>query len=219
MRRRSAAVMTAVGLGARRRDPLHARARRARRRAARPRHPVMCSRCCCRPAAWRSRSPSTAAPSSSTLGMADTARKQAMDVGCAVQPRLGRQGVHVHPAGAGGASAARSRSTTRWAKYVTELQQGGDIRKVTLGQLASHTSGLPSRAAAIRDLAPRANIRCPDFIRYLNALAGGQTATSPASRTSIPTPASCCWRWRCSAGSTCRYGEAAGAAPAARRSA
>ena len=28
------------------------------------------------------------------------------------------------------------------AKYVTELQQGGDIRKVTLGQLATHTSGL-----------------------------------------------------------------------------
>jgi beta-lactamase class C len=27
-------------------------------------------------------------------------------------------------------------------KYVTELQQGGDIRKVTLGQLATHTSGL-----------------------------------------------------------------------------
>src|SRR6476469_4279353 len=29
------------------------------------------------------------------------------------------------------------------AKYVTELQRGGDIRRVTLGQLASHTSGLP----------------------------------------------------------------------------
>ncbi|HEY6602739.1 MAG TPA: serine hydrolase [Xanthobacteraceae bacterium] len=28
------------------------------------------------------------------------------------------------------------------AKYVTELQQGGDIRRVTLGQLATHTSGL-----------------------------------------------------------------------------
>src|SRR5262245_1717195 len=28
------------------------------------------------------------------------------------------------------------------AKYVVELQQGGDIRKVTLGQLATHTSGL-----------------------------------------------------------------------------
>src|SRR5262245_6271793 len=28
------------------------------------------------------------------------------------------------------------------AKYVTELQQGGDIRTVTLGELATHTSGL-----------------------------------------------------------------------------
>src|SRR5713226_8811159 len=41
------------------------------------------------------------------------------------------------------------------AKYVTELQQGGDIRKVTLGELASHTSGLtrtPLRAVASRAL-------------------------------------------------------------------
>jgi beta-lactamase class C len=29
------------------------------------------------------------------------------------------------------------------ANYVTELTQGADIRRVTLGQLASHTSGLP----------------------------------------------------------------------------
>jgi CubicO group peptidase (beta-lactamase class C family) len=29
------------------------------------------------------------------------------------------------------------------AKYVTELQRGGDIRRITLGQLPSHTSGLP----------------------------------------------------------------------------
>src|SRR5438093_11786081 len=28
------------------------------------------------------------------------------------------------------------------AKYVAELRQGGDIRRVTLGQLATHTSGL-----------------------------------------------------------------------------
>jgi beta-lactamase class C len=31
------------------------------------------------------------------------------------------------------------------AKYVTELQRGGDIRRITLGQLASHSSGLPDR--------------------------------------------------------------------------
>ena len=30
----------------------------------------------------------------------------------------------------------------RVASYVTELEQGGDIRRVTLGQLATHTSGL-----------------------------------------------------------------------------
>ena len=29
------------------------------------------------------------------------------------------------------------------ANYVTELRQGGDIREVTLGEIASHTSGLP----------------------------------------------------------------------------
>src|ERR1700759_4747062 len=29
------------------------------------------------------------------------------------------------------------------AQYVTELRQAGDIREVTLGQIASHTSGLP----------------------------------------------------------------------------
>src|SRR5260370_33581997 len=31
------------------------------------------------------------------------------------------------------------------AKYVTELQRGGDSRRITLGELASHTSGLPNR--------------------------------------------------------------------------
>ena len=53
------------------------------------------------------------------------------------------------------------------AKYVAELQQGGDIRRVTLGQLATHTSGLllpqdhppwPDRGYAL-----------PEFIRTLNA--------------------------------------------------
>jgi beta-lactamase class C len=53
------------------------------------------------------------------------------------------------------------------AKYVTELQQGGDIRHVTLGQLATHTSGL---------LLPQDHPPWPDwgytlpqFIRTLNA--------------------------------------------------
>src|SRR5262245_29005295 len=32
-------------------------------------------------------------------------------------------------------------------KYVTELQKGGDIREVTVGQIASHTSGLPGETS------------------------------------------------------------------------
>src|SRR5262245_42788050 len=54
------------------------------------------------------------------------------------------------------------------AKYVPELQQGGDIRKVTLGQLASHTSGLP-RTPKQDEPSHRGPYRPPDFIRYLNA--------------------------------------------------
>jgi beta-lactamase class C len=54
------------------------------------------------------------------------------------------------------------------AKYVTELQQGGDIRKVTLGQLASHTSGL-HRTPRQSEPAHRGPYTLPDFIRYLNA--------------------------------------------------
>lgn len=50
------------------------------------------------------------------------------------------------------------------AKYVTELQQGGDIRRVTLGQLASHTSGLHRVPQQYEP-----SHRGPDFIRYLNA--------------------------------------------------
>jgi beta-lactamase class C len=50
------------------------------------------------------------------------------------------------------------------AKYVTELQRGGDIRKVTLGELASHTSGLPRTPQEPGHRGPYA---LPDFIRYL----------------------------------------------------
>jgi beta-lactamase class C len=52
------------------------------------------------------------------------------------------------------------------AKYVTELQQGGDIRTVTLGQLASHTSGLTRTPQQYEHRGP---YKLPDFIRYLNA--------------------------------------------------
>src|SRR5215470_1384927 len=53
-------------------------------------------------------------------------------------------------------------------KYVTELQQGGDIRKVTLGELATHTSGL-HRTPQQYEPAHRGAYKLPDFIRYLNS--------------------------------------------------
>src|SRR5256885_3245077 len=54
------------------------------------------------------------------------------------------------------------------AKYVTELQRGGDIRSVTLGQLASHTSGLP-RVPQQYEHWHRGNYTWPDFVRFLNS--------------------------------------------------
>jgi len=52
------------------------------------------------------------------------------------------------------------------AKYVVELQQGGDIRKVTLGQLVSYTSGLS--LPQDHPPWPQANYTLPAFLRYLN---------------------------------------------------
>src|SRR5437899_5874641 len=54
------------------------------------------------------------------------------------------------------------------AKYVTELQRGGDIRQVTLGQLASHTSGLP-RVPGQYEHWHRGKYTWPDFVRFLNS--------------------------------------------------
>src|SRR5438067_8819918 len=54
------------------------------------------------------------------------------------------------------------------AKYVTELQRGDDIRSVTLGQLASHTSGLP-RVPQQYEHWHRGNYTWPDFVRFLNS--------------------------------------------------
>src|SRR5438876_4920952 len=53
------------------------------------------------------------------------------------------------------------------AKYVVELQRGGDIRQVTLGQLATHTSGL----LLPQDHPPWPDwgYTLPEFIRTLNA--------------------------------------------------
>jgi beta-lactamase class C len=54
------------------------------------------------------------------------------------------------------------------AKYVTELQRGGDIRRITLGQLASHTSGLPDRPGQYERW-HRGKYTWPDFVRFLNS--------------------------------------------------
>jgi beta-lactamase class C len=58
------------------------------------------------------------------------------------------------------------------AKYVTELQRGDDIRRVTLGQLASHTSGLP-RVPQQYEHWHRGNYTWPDFVRFLNSWKAG----------------------------------------------
>jgi len=56
------------------------------------------------------------------------------------------------------------------AKYVTELQRGGDIRRVTLGQLASHTSGLPGTP---HERGHPGKYTWPDFVRFLNSWKAG----------------------------------------------
>ena len=58
------------------------------------------------------------------------------------------------------------------AKYVTELERGGDIRQVTLGQLASHTSGLP-RVPQQYEHWHRGGYTWPDFVRFLNSWKAG----------------------------------------------
>jgi beta-lactamase class C len=85
------------------------------------------------------------------------------------------------------------------SRYVAELQQGGDIRRVTLGQLATHTSGL---------LLPQDHPPWPDWVTRCRSssarsMLGGRTS-SPASRTSIPTPAISCCSSRSSAGTARR---------------
>ena len=58
------------------------------------------------------------------------------------------------------------------AKYVTELQRGGDIRRITLGQLASHSSGLP-RVPQQYEAWHRGRYTWPDFVRFLNSWKAG----------------------------------------------
>lgn len=54
------------------------------------------------------------------------------------------------------------------AKYVTELQRGGDIRTITMGQLASHTSGLP-RVPQQYETWHKGRYTWPDVVRFLNS--------------------------------------------------
>jgi len=54
------------------------------------------------------------------------------------------------------------------AKYVTELERGGDIRRITLRQLASHSSGLPNRPQEY-ETSHRGRYTWPDFVRFLNS--------------------------------------------------
>jgi beta-lactamase class C len=58
------------------------------------------------------------------------------------------------------------------AKYITELQRGGDIRQITLGQLASHTSGLP-RVPQQYETWHKGRYTWPDFVRFLNSWKAG----------------------------------------------
>src|SRR5262245_16128649 len=53
------------------------------------------------------------------------------------------------------------------AKYVAELGEGGDIRRVTLGQLATHTSGL--LLPQDHPPWPEQRYTLPEFLRTLNA--------------------------------------------------
>jgi beta-lactamase class C len=54
------------------------------------------------------------------------------------------------------------------AKYVTELQRGGDVRQITLGEIASHTSGLPGHPGQYERW-HRGKYTWPDFVRFLNS--------------------------------------------------
>src|SRR5205823_1989880 len=53
------------------------------------------------------------------------------------------------------------------AKYVTELQRGSDILRITLGQLASRSSGLPNRPQEYETW-HKGRYTWPDFVRFLN---------------------------------------------------
>ena len=87
------------------------------------------------------------------------------------------------------------------ARYVTELEQGGYVRRITLGQLATHTSGL--LLPTDHPPWPHYQYRFADFIRVLNNWVP-EHGKGRASSTPIRTPATSCCRSRWSAGSACR---------------
>jgi len=58
------------------------------------------------------------------------------------------------------------------------LQRGGDIRQVTLGQLANHTSGLP-RVPQQYEHWHRGGYMWPDFVRFLNSWKAGPNQLRP----------------------------------------
>src|ERR1700745_3671561 len=65
-------------------------------------------------------------------------------------------------------SAAGAAPTVPLPKCVPDLQRGGDIRRITLGELASHTSGLPDHPGQYERW-HRGKYTWPDFVRFLNS--------------------------------------------------
>ena len=87
----------------------------------------------------------------------------------------------------------------RASKYVTELQQGGDISRVTLG----HSRPTPRGCCCRRTIRPGRTgaTRCRSSSARSTR---GERISSPASRTSIPMPAISCCSSRSSADMACR---------------
>jgi len=94
------------------------------------------------------------------------------------------------------------------AKYVTELQQGGDIRRVTLGELATHTSGLLLRPDYPPWPVPPFTLE--SFFTTLNAWTADEQH-APGKQHIYTHAALCCCTWRSTARSapisTRRYGK------------
>jgi beta-lactamase class C len=85
------------------------------------------------------------------------------------------------------------------AKYVTELDRGGDIGRVTLRQLATHTSGL---------LLPQDHPPWPDWGYTLSESSArsmpGRRTRRPVSSISIPTRGTCFCSLRSSVDTACQ---------------